>query len=171
MLEEPCAFHINSSQQLSGWIHSPNYPGLYPRDLECNYLFFGDRGTRVLIHFIYFDVEGVFPCDQHTGSDYVELSNFLSVDRKFSRKCGRLEKLVVQSDGRFFRVTFRSNDRLDGTGFRASFAFEKDPTTTEAIPEVRQFARTALEGSGGMTTVPGIRIGIFLCALLLLLEI
>lgn len=27
------------------------------------------------------------------------------------------------SDGRFFRVTFRSNDKLDGNGFLASYRF------------------------------------------------
>lgn len=39
----------------------------------------------------------------------------------------------VKSDGKFFRVTFRSNDRLDGTGFRASYKFEKETATTETM--------------------------------------
>lgn len=38
----------------------------------------------------------------------------------------------VRSDGKFFRVTFRSNDRLDGTGFRASYKFKASVLTTEA---------------------------------------
>lgn len=142
VFDQKCAFQFNSSQQLSGWIHTPNFPGAYPRNIECNYYFYGERGSRVVIRFTYFDVEGVFPCDENSGSDYVELSNFLSVDRKFSRKCGKQNNLIARSDGRFFRLTFRSNERLDGTGFTASYNFENDPTTTEMIPEVEQYSRS-----------------------------
>lgn len=39
----------------------------------------------------------------------------------------------MRSDGKYFRVTFRSNDRLDGTGFRASYEFEAAPTTESAV--------------------------------------
>lgn len=111
----------------------------------------------MVVRFTYFDVEGIFPCDMNSGSDYVELSNFLTVDRKFGRKCGKLDKLIVRSDGRFFRLTFRSNDRLDGTGFTASYNFENDPTTTEMIPEVKQYSRiqnSALNQSRASVIVP-----------------
>lgn len=110
----------------------------------------------MIVRFTYFDVEGVFPCDENSGSDYVEVSNFLSVDRKFSRKCGKQNGLTVRSDGRFFRMTLRSNDRLDGTGFMASYTFENDPTTTELIPEVKQYSRihnSALNQSGASAIV------------------
>lgn len=150
LTDQTCAFQYNSSHGLSGWIHSPNFPGAYPRNLECNYYFYGEHGFRVSIKFTYFDVEGVFPCDENSASDYVELSNFLTVDRKFRRQCGSVPRLEVQSDGRFFRMTFRSNDRLDGTGFTAFYNFEADPTTTEMMPEVKQYSRiqnSALSGS------------------------
>jgi hypothetical protein len=44
-------------------------------------------------------------------------------DRKYSRKCGQLKEFDIESDRKFFRVTFRSNDRLDGTGFNATYKF------------------------------------------------
>nr|CAH7747454.1 unnamed protein product [Callosobruchus chinensis] len=44
-------------------------------------------------------------------------------DRKYSRHCGQLKEFDIESDRKFFRVTFRSNDRLDGTGFNASYHF------------------------------------------------
>jgi hypothetical protein len=44
-------------------------------------------------------------------------------DRKYSRKCGQLKEFGIESDRKFFRVTFRSNDRLDGTGFNATYQF------------------------------------------------
>lgn len=55
----------------------------------------------------------------------------------------------VKSDGRFFRITFRSNDRLDGTGFRASYTFEIEKPTTE-IPSV---VSDTLNSSSGIRTL------------------
>ena len=36
----------------------------------------------------------------------------------------------VRSDGKFFRVSFHSNDRFESTGFRASYIFQADPPST-----------------------------------------
>lgn len=47
----------------------------------------------------------------------------MSRDRKYNRHCGQLKEFDVESDRKFFRVTFRSNDRLDGTGFNATYQF------------------------------------------------
>jgi hypothetical protein len=47
----------------------------------------------------------------------------MSHDRKYSRKCGQLKEFDIESDRKYFRVTFRSNDRLDGTGFNATYKF------------------------------------------------
>jgi len=62
-------------------------------------------------------------CEAISASDYVEFSNFMAHDRKYSRKCGQLKEFDIESDRKFFRVTFRSNDRLDGTGFNATYKF------------------------------------------------
>jgi len=69
-------------------------------------------------------------CKEDTQSDYVEFSNFNVdlMDRKMRRMCGRGSSDVrneVMSDGSFFRVTFKSNDAYDATGFNASFQFRK----------------------------------------------
>ncbi|KAK4881895.1 hypothetical protein RN001_005214 [Aquatica leii] len=119
----PCAFVFNSNETRSGYFYSPNYPGFYPRDTECYYYFHGNQGEKIHLHFNYFDVEGVFPCEAKSASDYVEFSNFVSQDRKYEKHCGQLEEFDIESDRRFFRVTFKSNDRLDGTGFNATYHF------------------------------------------------
>ncbi|XP_066581452.1 suppressor of lurcher protein 1 [Prorops nasuta] len=121
--EFPCAFAFNSNESRNGTFASPNYPGLYPRDTECHYFFNGQQNERVHLHFHYFDVEGVLPCEAVSASDYVEFSNYMARDRKYSRHCGQLKEFDVDSDRKFFRVTFKSNDRLDATGFRASYVF------------------------------------------------
>ncbi|XP_055549504.1 suppressor of lurcher protein 1 [Wyeomyia smithii] len=119
-----CTFHYFKNVTNQGWIQSPNFPGAYPRNIRCNYFFYGDPHDYVLVRFTYFDIEGIASCDESTASDYVEFSNFLTRDRKFALYCGPRRDLIVRSDGRFFRVTMISNDRLDGTGFRALYAFE-----------------------------------------------
>lgn len=47
----------------------------------------------------------------------------------------------MESERKFFRVTFRSNDRLDGTGFNATYhfldqveSFTGKPQVTSAVP-------------------------------------
>lgn len=44
-------------------------------------------------------------------------------DPKHRRHCGQVEEFTIDSEDNFFRVSFRSNDRLDGTGFEASYMF------------------------------------------------
>lgn len=119
----PCAFVYNSNETRNGTFASPNYPGLYPRDTECHYFFNGQLNERVHLHFHFFDVEGVSPCEAVSASDFVEFSNYMSRDRKYSRHCGQQKEFDVESDRKFFRVTFKSNGRYDGTGFNASYVF------------------------------------------------
>lgn len=74
-------------------------------------------------------------CEESTASDYVEFSNFMTVDRKFRKMCETNKRAWdVRSDGRFFRVTFRSNDRFESTGFRASYQFQSEPPSTTETP-------------------------------------
>ncbi len=83
-----------------------------------------------IITWIYFKMYFHCRCVEDTQSDYVEFSNFniKLKDRKMSRFCGTKEehvKKTVNSDGNFFRVTFKSNDVYDATGFEAFYQFRK----------------------------------------------
>lgn len=69
-------------------------------------------------------------CLEDTQSDFVEFSNFFVrlKDRKMDRLCGTSENnqgKSVLSDGNFFRVTFKSNDVYDATGFQAHYQFRR----------------------------------------------
>lgn len=41
------------------------------------------------------------------------------------RHCGNKKPSNVESDGDYFRITFKSNDKLDATGFEAFYQFKK----------------------------------------------
>ncbi|GFR13028.1 suppressor of lurcher protein 1, partial [Trichonephila clavata] len=130
-----CGFNFNSEDRSNGTFTSPNFPGLYPRNTECHYFFKGKPKERVHITFNKFDVDGIPPCNSDTASDYVEFSNYRTVDRKIPRHCGVKKPKVIESDGDFFRVTFKSNDKFDGTGFEALYQFKPyiDPATVKRI--------------------------------------
>jgi len=73
-------------------------------------------------------MEYIFRCGLDSQSDYIEFSNFNVEleDRKMTRLCGPKSvdvKNDILSDGNFFRVTFKSNDRYDALGFNAFYKF------------------------------------------------
>jgi len=79
-----------------------------------------------------------FRCLEKTRSDYVEFSNFniQLIDRKMKRFCGEKHQhfvSTVSSDGSFFRVTFRSNDVFEATGFEAFYQFRTFQGTTTQL--------------------------------------
>jgi hypothetical protein len=84
-----------------------------------------------------------YRCEATSASDFVEFSNYMAQDRKYSRYCGQLREFDVESDRHFFRVTFRSNDRLDGTGFHATYQFLEQEDTNTVRP-----VRTSTSASG-----------------------
>ncbi|XP_041351240.1 suppressor of lurcher protein 1-like [Gigantopelta aegis] len=123
-----CMFNYYSATSSSGKFTSPNYPGLYPRDTECHYLFYGAGDETVFIQFPVFAVDGISPrCEEATKSDFVSFSNFAEAeDRKLHRLCGNsLESRykTIESDGPFFRVVFKSNGIYDANGFEAYYEF------------------------------------------------
>ncbi|XP_039443056.1 uncharacterized protein LOC120423345 isoform X2 [Culex pipiens pallens] len=119
-----CTFHYFKNASSQGWIQSPNFPGAYPS------------------------------CDENSASDTVEFSNFVTRDRKFGLYCGARRDLIVRSDGRFFRVTLATNDRLDGTGFRALYAFESTIAASMAQGPGSGVGGVGLVGVVGAAGVP-----------------
>ncbi|KAI6182576.1 Suppressor of lurcher protein 1 [Aphelenchoides bicaudatus] len=120
-----CSFVFNGSIQETGNLWSPNHPGYYPRNLNCEYIFLGTERQIVIIHFEYFDVEGFGQCEDKTHSDYVLFSNYKTIDRTNKRFCGdnRPLKSPIQSESNYFRMQFFANDIFDATGFYAHYQF------------------------------------------------
>ncbi|CAH8538600.1 unnamed protein product [Dicrocoelium dendriticum] len=71
-----CIFEFTHSPSTTGNFASPNYPGLYPTDLVCEYRFLGPNVKKIEIIFLEFDVEGSYKtCYDDSMGDYVELSS------------------------------------------------------------------------------------------------
>ncbi|XP_052811312.1 suppressor of lurcher protein 1-like isoform X1 [Mya arenaria] len=140
-----CTFIHDGLKIRNGTFTSPNYPGLYPRNTICEYIFHGVKKSneKVQISFANMSLYGFGTCDDKTDSDSVSFSNFLNtVDRKLPKYCGQRPSYPsVTSEAAFFRVTFRSNAMYDANGFKANFRFIKDvveqdtPSTTFPNPE------------------------------------
>ncbi|XP_052823104.1 suppressor of lurcher protein 1 isoform X9 [Octopus bimaculoides] len=141
-----CGFNYKSILASSGFFTSPNYPGKYPRITECHYLFYGQKGEKVIIDFTKFEVDGVKPnCDEEHKSDYVSFSNFFTTqDRKMDRFCGLRtgKNNTVKSDGEFFKVTFKSNGIYDALGFMAKYRFVQTNNKQLHVPKTSKAPRT-----------------------------
>uniref|UniRef100_A0A183CRY0 CUB domain-containing protein n=1 Tax=Globodera pallida TaxID=36090 RepID=A0A183CRY0_GLOPA len=75
-----CSFTFNGTITTTGNVWSPNYPGFYPRNVDCQYVFVGRAGQKVYITFEYFDIEGFGHCEESTQSDFVLFSNYQTRD-------------------------------------------------------------------------------------------
>lgn len=73
-------------------------------------------------------------------------------DRKYSRHCGQLKDFEIESDRKFFRVTFWSNDRLDGTGFNATYQFIDDLDTANTVKPTHDANRAYVFRPPGMNS-------------------
>lgn len=81
--------------------------------------------VKLLAAELFFLLFYYYRCEED-WDDYVELSNHMPMeDPKYRRLCGRepLRPFSVRSDGQFFRLSFKSNDRYDGLGFHGRFQF------------------------------------------------
>ncbi|EGT42169.1 hypothetical protein CAEBREN_21607 [Caenorhabditis brenneri] len=113
-----------NTKHTNGKLWSANYPGLYPRNIYCEYIFHGRNDQVVHIHFEYFDIEGFNQCDETTQSDYILFSNYQTHDRTNRRFCGKTApKGPILSESNYFRMIFSTNDIFDATGFYAHYQF------------------------------------------------
>lgn len=51
-----CSYTIFSDEKREGQFMSPTYPGVYTKNLKCQYQFIGKKGQRVQIEFLDFDL-------------------------------------------------------------------------------------------------------------------
>ena len=80
-----CLFEFHSDKVTNGTFTSPNFPGLYPRNSECHYLFHGKENERIYMTFPYFDVEGVPPRSVHIRCHQLHTCDLVSLESNLYR--------------------------------------------------------------------------------------
>ncbi|KAF3819807.1 hypothetical protein GH733_015316 [Mirounga leonina] len=91
----------------SGNFSSPNFPRLYPYNIECSWLIVVAEGSSVLLTFHAFDLEYHDSC----GFDYLEVYNGASGDKGslLGRFCGRVPPPPFISSWHVMSVVFHSD--------------------------------------------------------------
>ncbi|CAH8510530.1 unnamed protein product [Schistosoma turkestanicum] len=125
-----CYFEFCRSQSITGNFSSPNYPGLYPIDVICEYRFSGVNVRRIDISFVEFDVESTSKtCMDDTMGDNVEISSCYSTEllsspkRRFCHKQNPLNPFKVQWHEPCVNLKFFSNGMYVRTGFFGVYEF------------------------------------------------
>ncbi|VDO99338.1 unnamed protein product, partial [Schistosoma margrebowiei] len=125
-----CFFEFNRSQSITGNFSSPNYPGLYPIDIICEYRFSGLNVRRIDIAFLEFDVESTSKtCTDDTMGDNVEISScyptelFSTPKRRLCQKQSPVDPFKIQWRQPCLNLKFFSNGMYVRTGFFGVYEF------------------------------------------------
>nr|XP_018896176.1 PREDICTED: cubilin isoform X2 [Bemisia tabaci] len=122
----PCSFEIHAEAKRQGTIISPTYPGVYPKDLYCSYLFLGKKGQRIRLEFRDFDL---FYGGPHCPFDVVKIYDGRTNDSAIiGTYCGQQRNLYIYSSDNEVLVTFETLQRTANTqnrGFKGIFEFSE----------------------------------------------
>ncbi|XP_037976110.2 cubilin isoform X2 [Plutella xylostella] len=121
-----CSFLIEASKRKTGLLLSPTYPGIYPKDVTCNYQFVGQPGQRIRLEFRDFDL---FFGGPHCPFDWVRVYDGPdNTSAVIGTYCGQQRNLVLYSSDERLLVTFFSLPRAANTqnrGFKGIFEFSE----------------------------------------------
>ncbi|EDV46242.2 cubilin homolog [Drosophila erecta] len=101
----------------SGSFQSPNYPKMYPNNLECYWLITVERDSVVELTINGIDLEESPNCTK----DALTVSNHKQSVEAHERHCGSASKLVITSSGHRLHVRFISDESHNGLGFNATY--------------------------------------------------
>ncbi|CAG4970135.1 unnamed protein product [Parnassius apollo] len=121
-----CSFVIEATKRKTGLLLSPTYPGIYPKDISCNYQFVGQPGQRIRLEFRDFDL---FFGGPHCPFDWVRVYDGLdNSSAVIGTYCGQQRNLVLYSSDERLLVTFFTLPRAANTqnrGFKGIFEFSE----------------------------------------------
>ncbi|XP_015783415.1 cubilin isoform X2 [Tetranychus urticae] len=123
---EICSFTIFSDKKRDGQFLSPTYPGVYPKNLQCQYQFFGGKGQRVRVEFMDFDL---LYGGAHCPFDQIRVyDGSTKEDPLIGTYCGQKRNLVLYSSGEKMLVTLTTLPRSashENRGFIGWFEFSE----------------------------------------------
>ncbi|XP_030015698.1 CUB domain-containing protein 2 [Sphaeramia orbicularis] len=106
----------------SGNISSPNFPGLYPYNIDCSWLIVVAEGSSVLLTFHHFELEYHANC----AYDYIKIYNGISEDEGnlLGTFCGDISPPQFTSSWNVMSIIFHSDRHVAYKGF--SVGYRKD---------------------------------------------
>ncbi|KAF3698740.1 CUB domain-containing protein 2 Precursor [Channa argus] len=106
----------------SGNISSPNFPGLYPYNIDCSWLIVVADGSSVLLTFHHFELEYHASC----AYDYIKIYNGISEDEGnlLGTFCGDISPPQFTSSWNVMSIIFHSDRHVAHRGF--SVGYRKD---------------------------------------------
>ncbi|XP_022127987.2 dorsal-ventral patterning tolloid-like protein 1 isoform X1 [Pieris rapae] len=121
-----CSYVIDVGKRKTGLLVSPTYPGIYPKDITCNYQFVGQPGQRIRLEFRDFDL---FFGGPHCPFDWVRVYDGPdNTSAIIGTYCGQQRNLVLYSSDERLLVTFFTLPRAANTqnrGFKGIFEFSE----------------------------------------------
>ncbi|KAH8397987.1 hypothetical protein KR222_008302, partial [Zaprionus bogoriensis] len=114
-----CLYELHAE---SGSFESPNYPNMYPNDVECSWLIRAEEGHVIELTVLNVDIQESVNC---TKDVLVITNSDIEVHPK-SRHCGTIPKLVYTSSGPRLHVHFNTDASHNGRGFEASYRVIKN---------------------------------------------
>ncbi|KAF4095682.1 cubilin isoform X1 [Onychostoma macrolepis] len=103
----------------SGAFNSPNYPDVYPPNVECVWTITSSPGNRLQLSFIMFQLQQSSDC----STDYLEVREGHSTGTLVGRFCGdSLPSNYTSIMGHILWIKFVSDSSVSGAGFRAVFS-------------------------------------------------
>lgn len=102
----------------SGSILSPQYPGYYTNNANCEWQLIVPDSHVIRLKFLYLDLEYHPQC----LSDFVEVRDGLSMSsRLIGRFCGQTFPTLIETSSKGMLITFKSNELVIGGGFKAQY--------------------------------------------------
>uniref|UniRef100_A0A3B5PSJ8 CUB domain-containing protein n=1 Tax=Xiphophorus maculatus TaxID=8083 RepID=A0A3B5PSJ8_XIPMA len=103
----------------SGNISSPNFPGLYPYNIDCSWLIVVAEGSSVLLTFHHFELEYHTSC----AYDYIKIYNGISEDEGnlLGTFCGDISPPQFTSSWNVMSIIFHSDRHVAHRGFSVGY--------------------------------------------------
>lgn len=103
----------------SGNISSPNFPGLYPYDIDCSWLIVVAEGSSILLTFHHFELEYHDSC----AYDYIKVYNGVAEDEGnlLGTFCGDVCPPQFTSSWNVMSIIFHSDRHVASRGFSVSY--------------------------------------------------
>ncbi|CAH3199204.1 unnamed protein product [Porites evermanni] len=148
---------------MSGMILSPHHPGYYPALTRCRWTINVPRGNTIKLRFLEFQLEDHPSC----FNDFLEIYSGLKSKTFMGKYCGERFPPFIESFSNVMEITFVSNDKINGLGFKLHYAADVDkeaclqyegcPSNCECNPISRKSREMVITVKKGrkLTALPG----------------